>query len=444
MADIRNPEASASVPEVVKRIYQGGFKLTINRLDASFLMGITTYLELQQSFVLTSSELERIYAIVNDVSQGVVESLPQRTHTAINRLLKNQLIMRVDGGGMGQIPRFDISSLGKAIIDHLSRNETLNRQNLTIITGKIVSTLSEIRKSLYSSGSDQFWEESVRLPIQHVVAELIAAIEKRQKGLDLEQEEVRNRISHLLDKDWLEALVSCEELLETTSTTLQELYQTLLSENSAIKQGLNEIYDTADQAGQESILTVIDGIYVRLDQLEQWGKERVSSWSQYYRRVNDFLQSIVRFDPNREMSQRLLESIQVYSASPWHLNVLEPPVYLTLKETQVTGDKRRVSRKLSDQPDLQEEDDDGNLVLDLMIEEIKARLDADQPINLIEIVRLFLKDHPLEKVYPHIGVVIDLILKEIDQRPLSARSWEKPLEELQFELQNLVINTKAP
>ncbi len=431
-------ETAPSVPEVVKKTYQSGFKLNINKLDASLLMGVHTYLEIQQSFTLTSSELERIFAIVNDVSDGMVESLPQRTNSAIGRLLKNQLLIRVDGGGLGQMPQFDVSSLGKSIIGHLSNHEKLTRQNLTIISSKIVSTLSDIRRSLNSSGSDHFWQESVKLPLKHVVAELISAIEKRQKGLDLEQEEVRNQISHLLDKDWLEALVACEELLETTSTTLQELYQTLLSENSAIKQGLNEISDAADQFDQSTVLAVIDGIYLRLDQLEQWGKERVGSWSQYYRRVNDFLQSIVRFDPNREMSQRLVERIQEFPESPWFLDLLEPPVYRTLKETHFSGNKKKVTRTLPGQADIQEEDDDGNLVLDLMIEEIKKRMANGQSIDLVELIRPYLEEHSLSRIYPHIGTIIDLILKEINQRPSRSQTWEKPLEDLQFELQNLI------
>ncbi|MBU2510311.1 hypothetical protein KJ966_03200 [bacterium] len=435
-------ERAPSVPEVVKKIYQSGFKLNISRLDAAYLMGIHTYLEIQQNFILTPSELERIFAIVNDISSGMVESLPQRFNHAINRLLKNQLLIRVDGGGLGQMPQFDVSALGKSIIGHLSHHETLNRQNLTIIAAKIVSTLSDIRRSLDSSGSDHFWEESVRLPLKHVVAELITAIEKRQKGLDLEQDEVRNKISRLLDKDWLEALVACEELLETTSTTLQELYQTLLSENSAIKQGLNEISDAADQSSQPRVLAVIDGIYLRLDQLEQWGKERVGSWSQYYRRVNDFLQSIVRFDPNREMSQRLVEQIQHYPKSPWFLNLLEPPVYRTLKETHFPGNKKKVTRVLSCHADIEEEDDDGNLVLDLMIEEIKQRLASSQSVDLVEIIRPFLKEHSLSRVYPHIGTLIDLVLKEINQHPSRSSSWEKPLEDLEFELQNLIADLK--
>ena len=438
-----NPvESTSSVPEVVRSTYERGFKLAVNRLDASFLMGIHTHLEIEQSFILTSSDLERVYAIVSDIVEAKPGVLSQKTTIAVNRLLKNQLLIRVDGGGLGQLPQFDISGLGKSIVSHLSNREVLTRQSLSIITAKIVSTLSEIRRSLQSSGSGNFWEESVRLPLQHVVAELITAIEKRQKGLDQEQEEVRNQISHLLDKDWLEALSSCEELLETTSTTLQELYQTLLSENSAIKQGLTEILDLADEADQLSVVTVIDGIYLRLDQLEQWGKDRVGSWSQYYRRVNDFLQSIVRFDPNRELSQRLVDKIQQYPDDPWYQELIVPPVYRTLKDTQYALVSKKVTRPIPSAQEIEEEDDDGNLVLDLMISDIKKQLESQQPIDLVEIIRPHIASHTLNKVYPHIGTLIDLILKETDQTPNRPTEWIRPLEELQFELQNLTTTAE--
>ena len=429
-----------SVPETVLKAYQSGFKLNINRLDTAFIAGVQTYLEVQQEVSLKFSDLEAVFNIVNDLEEGPVDALPQRTQRAIERLVKNRLLIRVDGGGISQQAVFDISALGKAIVAYISQNDRLTRQNLTIITSRIISILAEIRRALASSGTQAFWDEMVLMPLKHVIVELLEAIEKRQRGLDLEQEEVRGQISNLLEKNWLSALESCESLLEATSTTLQELYRSLLIENTAIKQGLNEIYEMADEQRQIQTVELIDNIYLRLDQLEQWGKERVSSWSQYYRRVNDFLQSIVRFDPNRELSQKLKEQIQEYPEKPWCLELIEPLVYRGLREIQYDQEKRRVVRMAPDAASqVVAMDDDGNLVLDLMIEEIKRALDLGEMLNLAEILKPFLENHPLEKVYPHVGTLIDLMLKEIKQRPEADTSWVKPVAALHFEIQNLII-----
>ena len=89
--------------------------------------------------------------------------------------------------------------------------------------------------------------------------------------------------------------------------------------------------------------------------------------------------------------------------------------------------------------DHDEADDDGNLLLDQMIEEIKQHLMARKPLDLMAIIRPYLENHSLDLVFPHVGRLIDLMLKEIDQRPDVSKEWVKPLETLQFEMQNLVI-----
>jgi len=273
------------------------------------------------------------------------------------------------------------------------------------------------------------------------VGELLEAIERRQRGLDLEQNEVRSQISQLLEKNWLEALESCEQLLTTTSNTLQELYRTILSENTAIRQGLSEIFEQADDHRQPQVLDTIDTIFHRLDQLEQWGKERVASWSQYYRRVNDFLQSIVRFDPNRELSRKLTEQLQEYTRRPWFIQLINPHTFKTLKEINLATAKERVTRTLIDHSDAAEnKDEEGHRILDLMLADLKNRLANQTAIDLLELISPYLKNHPVETVYPHIGTIIDLILKESAQKPEITKEWHKPLTEMALEIQNLKVD----
>ncbi|MCP4755667.1 MAG: hypothetical protein GY866_32795, partial [Proteobacteria bacterium] len=223
----------ASVPEAVSRAYNARLQLNVGREDIAFIAGIYTHIDIQQNYSLDFSALEKVYHIVNEVAHGNGEYLSQRAQNATERLLKNQLLIRVDGGGMSHQPLYDMTQLGKAIVNFMTNHEKLTRQNLTIITSRIIGFLAEIRKSLESSGSERFWEEKVLMPLGCIVGELLEAIEKRQKGLDIEQSEVRAQIGKLLEKDWLEALEACEALLGTTSDTLQELYRTLLSENTS-------------------------------------------------------------------------------------------------------------------------------------------------------------------------------------------------------------------
>lgn len=430
-----------NVPEAVSQAYNAGLQLNLNREDIAFIAGIYTYVDISRNNSLESGDLDKVYTIVNEVSHGNQDSISQRCQSAVERLLKNQLLIRIDGGGISHRPIYDITQLGKAIVGFLSTHQKLTRQNLTIITSRIIGFLAEIRMSLETSGTGRFWEEKVQIPLDCIVGELLGAIENRQRGLDLEQKKVREQISNLLEKSWMNALESCKTLLETTSETLQELYRTLLAENTTIKQGLNEIYEQAESHEQFRVLESIDTIYHRLDQLDQWGKERVSSWSQYYRRVNDFLQSIVRFDPNRELSQNLKEQIRLFSDTPWYLKVIDPEVYRTIRELTLPSPKRRVVRTITDHQPVEETDDDGNLILDLMIEDTKSRLKNNQPLDLIELIKPYFKDYSLDQIYPHIGTLIDLLLKESNESPEGNPKWEKPLADLEFEMQNLSVQS---
>lgn len=438
-ADATTP---ASVPEAVSRAYQSGMELNVSREDMAFVAGIHTYIDIQQAWSLETADLEKIYGIVTDITHSNPESVPQRVISAIERLHKNQILMRIDGGGLSGRPLYDLTQLGKAIVKFLNETEKLTRQSLTIITSRIVSFLSEIRRALKTSGTDDFWREKVQVPLEVIVGELLEAIEKRQRGLDLEQNDVRAQISELLEKDWLEALESCEQLLTATSDTLQELYRTILSENNAIKQGLSEIFEQADDHKQLKVLDTIDTIFHRLDQLEQWGKERVASWSQYYRRVNDFLQSIVRFDPNREFSRKLTEQLQAYTINPWFLKIIRPDRFKTMKEIDLANDRQRVSRALVNHNE--DNTDDNALSAKIqaeLITDLKNKLQENQDIDLITLLKPYLEKYPVESVYPHIGTIIDLILKETGKKPEMTNQWEN-VEEL--EIQNIIVKNDSP
>ena len=432
----------ASVPEAVSRAFHTGMKLHLNSEDLAFIAGVQTYIEIEHSFSLEFSDLEKIFYIVNEVAKSSQDNLSQRTHNAVERLLKNQMIIRVDGGGISHRPVYDITQLGKAIVAYMTSNEKLTRENLTIITSRIISFLADIRRALTTSGSQNFWEEKVLMPLGLVVSELLEAIEKRQKGLDIEQQEVRSQISELLEKQWMDALEACETLLSTTSGTLQELYRTLLSENSTIKLGLSDIYEQAEQHDQPKILAIVESIYNRLDQLEQWGKERVASWSQYYRRVNDFLQSIVRFDPNREVSYRLKEQIREYPRDPWFLRMIEPTIYRTIREINLTPKKEPVTREIQAEISTDDQiDDDGNRILDMMIEDVKNLIQKNEPLDLAHILGPYFDEYTIDQIYPHIGTLMDLILKEVSELPEGSLDWITPVPEL--EMQNLLIGIEA-
>ncbi|MBT7715755.1 MAG: hypothetical protein HN745_28840, partial [Deltaproteobacteria bacterium] len=56
-----------------------------------------------------------------------------------------------------------------------------------------------------------------------------------------------------------------------------------------------------------------------------------------------------------------------------------------------------------------------------------------------EMITPYLEKHPVETVYPHIGTIIDLIIKESAQKPETTNQWQRPLAEIALEIQNLKV-----
>lgn len=64
-------------------------------------------------------------------------------------------------------------------------------------------------------------------PLKYSVAEIFDSIDLTQRIMDEQQQQVKDDIAQLLNKDWRAAISSCEMLLSETSGTLRELQDTL-------------------------------------------------------------------------------------------------------------------------------------------------------------------------------------------------------------------------
>lgn len=67
-------------------------------------------------------------------------------------------------------------------------------------------------------GGDEFhWHRNVYAPLKYSVAEIFDSIDLTQRLMDEQQQQVKDDIAQLLNKDWRAAISSCELLLSETS-----------------------------------------------------------------------------------------------------------------------------------------------------------------------------------------------------------------------------------
>jgi chromosome partition protein MukF len=291
------------------------------------------------------------------VDPGIENSRKRATHT-IQRLRSQRMLARVDATGIVSAGEYALTSLATVIVKAFLEDEQLTRESLALLTGAVISSLGQIRTAAqraaaHRSGDDTSWRSGVIAPLRVTVGDLVAGIERRQRGLDGQQEEVQRRIGELLQADWFGAVEQCETLLEAMAGTLQELNEVLLRDSSHIQALLQEIQQAAanavvEGAGAAEAEDAAQRVGEQVDRMAAWGASRQQAWSGYYQYVHRFLRDVVRLDPDRALSQRLLDHIRIWPERPFALVVSSESRIRLLRPMSVRGERPPVGRPSAD------------------------------------------------------------------------------------------------
>lgn len=280
---------SRDLTDRIARTWAADLSLQLDRERLAFLSGIHAYLELNPDTVLGEAELRDVFSLLNDVVQGDQASLALRGTHAIDSLCRQHLLVRADLGGIAAEGEFTLSPLGKTLAEWFSAHETLTRESLEVMLTRVRGDLAVVRAAAAAGGDDRHWRTQVVAPLKLTVAGLVKMIDRRQRGMDVQQQETRERIGHLLEVRWLDAVDQCEALLQDTSATLHELNRTLMSETEGVSNLLNEIYDAADAARRDEALDAVSHVRTQIERVAAWGDSRFQSWSAYYQNVHELI-----------------------------------------------------------------------------------------------------------------------------------------------------------
>ncbi len=286
------------------------FSLQLDREESAFLAGIYTWLAINPDPTLDEDQLRNIFRIVSEVANGDPSSTAQRATAAIARLREQRLLVRTDTAGIIRGGEYSLSRMGNAIAELFGEQGGLTRQNLVIIMAQIRAGLGQIKIAAESGGDREHWESLVSGPLKLTVAELIEGIERRQQSMDVQQEEIRERIGAMLEESWFEAVDSCERLLGATSEALQELHRVLIHEIEGMSSLLNEIEELCEKGAQNESMEAINHVRRQIERIGSWGESRFAAWSEYYQNVHEFIRSVISVDPDRAIRARLRDAIK--------------------------------------------------------------------------------------------------------------------------------------
>lgn len=235
-------------------------------------------------------------------------SRARATH-AIRRLRDQHTLARVDHAGVLRRGEYSLTRLGAAVAEFFLDDDALTRENLPLLTTTLLASLESVERAAHQATTEAAWDATVTAPLRVTIADLVAGIQRRQRGFDVQQEELRHEVGELLKADWFGAVERCEDLLESTGKTLRELGDVLLRDTHAAQARLQDIQDIAANAGAELAEAAARAVMDQIDRVASWGSARQRAFSEYYQYVHRFLRDVVRLDPTRAVTQRLRDQL---------------------------------------------------------------------------------------------------------------------------------------
>jgi len=287
--------------------------LQLGPTDLCFVVALRARADQSGTTAFEEEALVDVFHQVLNLVEPTAEAPRLRATSAIRRLREQRLLTRIDGAGMVRAGEFALTRLADALAEFFLTEETLTRESLSILTNTLTLQLNEIKTSAAKGRlTPDEWRQRVVQPLRITAGDLLGGIERRQRGLDLSQEHIREKIAALLREDWFAAIEACEALLEETAGTLRELNDILLKDTATLQSLLQDIAEVAREAGAIEANRATQQLADQVDRVAAWGASRQRAWSDYYRYVQRFLRDVVRLDPGRALSQRLRDQLRTF------------------------------------------------------------------------------------------------------------------------------------
>jgi chromosome partition protein MukF len=300
-----------------------------------------------------------------------------------------------------------------------------------LLTGTLRAQLAEILAAAKGADTEQAWRQHVVAPLRVTVGDLVGGIERRQRGLDSQQEEVQAEIAQLLQADWFGAIDRCQSLLDKTTDTLRELNEVLLRDTHHFLALLQELQALASEATQTETEEAVQRVIEHVDRIAAWGGARQRAWSEYYQYVHRYLRDVVRLDPDRALSQRLRDQLADWTASPFHLVVAAAPSIRLLRPSESRLERPPVTRLRTDReaaPQLVDPED-AQLALEALVTEAIAQGAA----SLGEVTASILPRFAPHLQYAVAGRVAEILARIARTRARAERPWRLVAPTLEIE-----------
>lgn len=192
---------------------------------------------------MSEGELVDAFRHVSDAFEQTSETISVRANNAINDMVRQRLLNRFTSEQAEGNAIYRLTPLGIGITDYYIRQREFSTLRLSMQLSIVAGELKRAADAADENGDEFHWHRNVYAPLKYSVAEIFDSIDLTQRLMDEQQQQVKDDIAQLLNKDWRAAISSCELLLSETSGTLRELQDTLEAAGDKLQANLLRIED---------------------------------------------------------------------------------------------------------------------------------------------------------------------------------------------------------
>jgi chromosome partition protein MukF len=424
-------EPPAEPRRLLENLAGRGVTLELSTLDLCFVAALWLRARTQQLTSFSEQELGDIFRDACALVQPDATGVARRATAAIQRLRDQRLLARVDGAGIVRSGAYALTRLATSIVDFYLEEDALTGESLTLLMRTLRTSLAELHEQARSAENAEAFTERVAGPLRVTIRDLVDGIERRQRGLDLQQERLQQDIGRLLSADWFEAVARCQDLLEAATSTLRELNEVLLRDTHALVTELEDIRELAEARAAGEVEEACHRLSEQLDRISAWGSARQQAWSEYYQYVHRYLRDVVRLDPTRALTERLRAELTGRAGRSFSLVVAAQPPLAVPRNVVAPAERPPLERPRAERerplaetaPDPRDE---------LLAESVQAALDGGAQ-TLSAVTQAVVERLPQAERFSSAGRVAEVVTRLAAVESEHERPWERVDEGIYIE-----------
>lgn len=401
-----------TVSELVSWVKDQNLSIQLPTERLAFLLAIATLSHDGFDLELGEGELVDAFRIVSDEFEQSRETLAFRANNAINDLVTSHLLNRFNSDMTEGVSIYRLTPLGLGICDYYSRHKQYSSLKLSIQLSMVADEIEKALQAAQAGGELSHWQTHVYGVLKYSVAELFDRIDLNQRTMDEQQQEVKENVAQLLNKNWQAAIASCEELLNATSNTLQELQNTLEAAGDELQSQLLTMQELVRNNEElDFILDLVFNLQAKLDRIVSWGQQAIDLWIGYDKHIHKFIRTAIDMDQYRAFSQRLRQSISDYFDMPWYLTYADANRILDMRDEAVVLSNEEVVGEIPTQIEYQSLEEVDSLLSQQVSSMLAVHKSQGRTINLATVLQDFLQEHPRSAHFDIARMVVDQALR---------------------------------